>query len=113
MFLEFMRAALVTPAFWGLCGGLLSGLHGVITAYSAKAGSPDAHHKAWLRLLFGLVAGPIVAEALTQPVILAVMPVLDMRGVALVLGWTATNDPRGLFAIGQRILKAALNQEGK
>lgn len=111
--IEFLRAAMGWPAFWGLCGGLLSGLHGLMTAYSAKAGTPEAHRKAWFRMAFGLLAGPVVAEALTQPVILAVMPVLDMRGVALVLGWTGTNDPRGLFAMGQRILKAALNQEGR
>lgn len=111
--IEFLREALEWPAFWGFCGGFLSGLHGLMTAFSAKAGSPEAHRKAWFRLLFGLVAGPVVAEALTQPVILAVMPVLDMRGVALVLGWTATNDPRGLFAMGERIFKAAFNQESR
>lgn len=110
---EFLRAALYWPAFWGLCGGLLSGLHGLMTAYSARAGTPEAHRKAWFRLAFGLVAGPVVAEALTKPVILAVVPLLDMRGVALVLGWTATNDPRALFAVGQRILKATFNQESR
>ncbi|QBX38881.1 hypothetical protein E4M02_02645 [Brevundimonas sp. S30B] len=92
---------------------MLSGLHGLMTAYSARAGSDGAQVKAWWRLGFGLLAGPIVAEALTRPVILAVLPLLDMRGVALVLGWTATNDPRGIFAMGQRIIKAAMNQEGK
>ena len=48
------------PAFWGLCGGLLSGAVGLVTAYSAKAGNPVAQRKAWLHLGLGIVAGPIV-----------------------------------------------------
>lgn len=38
------------PAFWGLCGGLLSGAVGLVTAYSAKAGNPVAQRRAWLHL---------------------------------------------------------------
>lgn len=99
------------PAFWGLCGGLLSGAHGLVTAYSAKAGTPEARKKAWLRLIFGLFAGPMVAEALTEPLILKVMPLLDKRGVGLALGWSVTNDPRALFDMLMRIVRAAFNQE--
>ena len=99
------------PAFWGMCGGMLSGAVGLVTAYSAKAGNPAARRKAWLHLALGLVAGPIVAEALTQGVILAVMPVLDMRGVALALGWMVANDPRALFDMVTRVVRAAFNQE--
>lgn len=100
-------------AFWGLCGGLLSGAHGLVTAYSAKAGTPEARRKAWLRLIFGLIAGPIAAEALTEPLILKVLPLLDRRGVGLVLGWMVTNDPRALFEMMTRVLRAALNMEPK
>lgn len=99
------------PAFWGLCGGALSGAHGLVTAYSAKAGTPEARRKAWLHMALGLFAGPIVAEALTGPVILKVVPVLDMRGVALAVGWMVANDPRGLFEMLQRIIRAAFNME--
>lgn len=101
------------PAFWGLCGGLLSGAHGLVTAYSAKVGTPEARKKAWLRLMFGLIAGPVAAEALTEPLILKIMPVLDARGVGLALGWSVTNDPRALFEMLMRILRAAINQEQK
>ena len=69
------------PAFWGLCGGLLSGAVGLVTAYSAKAGNPVAQRRAWLHLGLGIVAGPIVAEALTQGVILAVVPILRLDEV--------------------------------
>lgn len=62
------------PAFWGLCGGLLSGAVGLVTAYSAKPGNPVAQRRAWLHLELGIVAGPVVAEALTEGVILAVVP---------------------------------------
>lgn len=99
------------PAFWGLCGGLLSGAHGLVTAYSAKAGTPEARRKAWLRLGFGLIAGPISAEALTEPLILQIMPLLDKRGVGLALGWTVTNDPRALFEMLMRVIRAAFNME--
>lgn len=101
------------PAFWGLCGGVLSGAHGLVTAYSAKAGTPEARRKAWLRLLFGILAGPIAAEALTEPLILKVMPLLDKRGVGLALGWTVTNDPRALFEMLMRVIRAVFNQEPK
>ncbi len=101
----------IYPAFWGFCGGALSGAHGLVTAYSAKAGTPLAQRKAWLHLELGLLAGPIVAEALTEPLILKVMPVLDMRGMALVVGWMVANDPRGLFEMIQRVVRAAFNME--
>ncbi len=83
-------------AFWGLCGGVLNGAVGLVTAYSAKAGNPLARRKAWLHLALGVVGGPIVAEALT-PSFLALVPALDMRALSLVLGWITANDPRGLF----------------
>ncbi len=73
------------PAFWGLCGGMLFGAVGLVTAYSAKAGNPLAQRKAWLHLGLGVVAGPILAEAFT-PSLIAVVPALDMRGVAMTLG---------------------------
>jgi hypothetical protein len=57
-----MRDLLAIPAVWGLCGGLLSGMHGLVTAYSRKAGTPEARQTAWLRLGFGIVAGPIAAQ---------------------------------------------------
>lgn len=53
------------PAFWGLCGGVLNGVVGLGTAYSAKAGNPLARRKAWLHLCLGIIGGPLVAEALT------------------------------------------------
>lgn len=96
------------PAFWGLCGGLLSGAYGLVTAYSAKAGTPEARRKAWLRMAFGMTAGTIVAEASVSWVI-RVVPTLDMRFVSLVLGWMVTNDPRGLFDMFQRVIRAVLN----
>jgi hypothetical protein len=102
------------PAFWGLCGGLLSGANGLVTAYSAKAGgTPEARRKAWLRLLFGIFAGPVAAEALTENLILQIMPVLDGRGVGLALGLMVTNDPRALFDMLTRVMRAVFNQEPK
>lgn len=101
------------PAFWGLCGGLLCGAHGLVSAYSAKAGTPEARKKAWLRLFYGLVAGPIAAEALTEALILKIIPVLDGRGVAIGLGWIVTSNPRSLFDMVSRVLRAALNLEPK
>lgn len=101
------------PAFWGLCGGLLSGAHGLVTAYSAKAGTPEARTKAWLRLAFGMIAGPVVAEALTEHLILQIIPVLDARGVALVIGWMVANDPRAFFDMATRVLRAVFNPETK
>lgn len=44
------------PAFWGLCGGVLFGAVGLVTAYSAKAGNPLAQRKACS--LAALVYGP-------------------------------------------------------
>ncbi|WP_244093228.1 hypothetical protein [Brevundimonas naejangsanensis] len=96
------------PAFWGLCGGLLFGAVGLVTAYSAKAGNPLAQRKAWLNLGLGVVAGPILAEAFT-PSLIAVVPALDMRGVAMTLGWIAANDPRGFFGFTKRLIYAALH----
>lgn len=97
--------------FWGLCGGLLSGAVGLVTAYSAKAGNPVAQRRAWLHLGLGFLAGPIVAEALVEGFILQIMPVLDKRGVALALGWMAANDPRALFDMLTRVVRAVFNQE--
>lgn len=96
------------PAFWGLAGGLLSGAYGLVTAYSAKVGTPEARRKAWLRMAFGMVAGFIVAEA-SVPWVLRAVPTLDMRFVSMVLGWMVTNDPRGLFDMFQRIIRAVFN----
>lgn len=84
------------PAFWGLCGGLLNGAVGLVTAYSASAGNPLARRKAWLHLALGIIGGPIVAEAL-GPSFLALVPALDVRALSMVLGWVAANDPRSLF----------------
>lgn len=100
------------PGFWGLCGGLLSGAYGLVTAYSAKAGTPEARRKAWLRLAFGVPAGFIIAEATVMWVLKAV-PALDMRFVSVVLGWMVTNDPRGLFNMLERVVRAVFNQEPK
>ena len=99
------------PAFWGLCGGLLSGAHGLVSAYSQKAGTPEARRKAWLRLWFGMIAGPIAAEAFAEPMVLKILPVLDMRGVSVALGWTVTNDPRALMELVMRVIRAVFNQE--
>ncbi|MFC7378283.1 hypothetical protein [Brevundimonas sp. GCM10030266] len=100
------------PGFWGLCGGLLSGAYGLVTAYSAKAGTPEARRKAWLRLVFGVPAGLVIAEA-TVMWILRTVPALDMRFVSVVLGWMVTNDPRGLFNMMERVVRAVFNQEPK
>lgn len=97
--------------FWGMCGGLLSGAVGLVTAYSAKAGNPVAQRRAWLHLALGLVAGPIVAEALVVPLVLKILPLLDMRGVSLALGWMVANDPRALFDMLTRVVRAVFNQE--
>lgn len=99
------------PAFWGLCGGLLCGAVGVVTAYSAKAGTTIAQRRAWLHLGLGLLAGPIMAEALTEHLILKIIPLLDMRGVALTLGWMVANDPRELFDMLSRVIRAVFNKE--
>lgn len=100
------------PGFWGLCGGLLSGAYGLVTAYSAKAGTPEARRKAWLRLAFGVPAGFIIAEAMVTWILRAV-PILDMRFVSVVLGWMVANDPRGLFEMMERLVRAAFNLEPK
>ncbi len=99
------------PWFWGMCGGLLSGAVGLVTAYSAKAGNPVAQRRAWLQMGLGLVAGPIVAEALVEPIVLKILPLLDMRGVSLALGWMVANDPRALFDMITRVVRAVFNQE--
>lgn len=84
------------PAFWGLCGGVLNGAVGLVTAYSSRAGNPLARRKAWFTVFLGALGGPIISEALT-PSFLAIVPALDMRALALVLGWVTANDPRSLF----------------
>lgn len=98
------------PAFWGLCGGMLSGAVGLVTAYSAKAGNPLAQRRALWMMALGPMAGLIAAEALTGSV-RALVPALDMRGVALVLGWMVANDPRALFDMLTRVVRAVFNQE--
>lgn len=99
------------PLFWGACGALLCGAVGVVAAYSAKAGTPYAQRRAWLRLALGMLAGPIMAEALTEHLILQIVPVLDMRGVALTLGWMVANDPRAVFDMLSRVITAIFNKE--
>lgn len=99
------------PWFWGMCGGLLSGAVGLVTAYSAKTGNPVAQRRAWLHLFVGLLAGPVSAEALVEPVALKLIPALDMRGVSLVLGWMVANDPRAFFDMLSRVVRAVFNQE--
>lgn len=99
------------PAFWGLCGGVLSGAVGLVTAYSAKAGNPVAQRRAWLHLIVGVLAGPIAAEALTEGIVLRIVPALDMRGVALTVGWMVANDPRALFDMLTRVVRAVFNLE--
>lgn len=98
------------PAFWGMCGGMLSGAVGLVTAYSAKAGTPMAQRRALWMMALGPVAGMIAAEALTNSV-KAFVPALDMRGVALVIGWMVANDPRSLFDMLTRVVRAVFNQE--
>lgn len=71
-------------AFWGACGGLAWGLLGLIPAFSAR-GNPDARKRALLELGVGLVVSPLVAEAFTG-MILAAVPALAMRAVALTIG---------------------------
>lgn len=93
--------------FWGLCGGMLGGLVGLVTAYSARAGNPLARRKAWLNLGLGVVGGTIIAEALTSSFV-ALIPALDSRGLPLFLGWIAANDPRSLFDAIKRMFFAAL-----
>ena len=98
------------PAFWGMCGGMLSGAVGLMTAYFAKAGTPMAQRRALWMMALGPVAGVIAAEALTGSV-RGLIPALDMRGVALVIGWMAANDPRALFDMLTRVVRAVFNQE--
>ena len=75
----------VLAGFWGLCGGLFYGALGVIAAYSAKVGSPEARRKSLLELLAGALFAPIIAEAFTGWV-LTMIPGLAMPAVALTLG---------------------------
>lgn len=72
-------------AFWGLCGGLFYGALGVIAAFSAKVGTPEARRRAVLELIAGTVFAPAAAEAFTG-MVLAVIPGLAMPAVALTLG---------------------------
>lgn len=95
------------PAFWGLCGGLIAGAVGMIPAYGSKSATREARVRAWMSLAIGVFAGPIAAEAIT-PSLVALIKVLDQRGVALALGYLAANDPRQFFSLVGRIIKAAL-----
>jgi hypothetical protein len=72
------------PAFWGACGGLVFGLLGLIPAFSSK-GNPAARRDALVQLAIGVVAAPLVAEAFTG-MVLALMPALAMRAVAMTIG---------------------------
>lgn len=98
-------------AFWGLCGGLMCGATELITAYSARVGNPAARRKAWLKLLFGALFGPVAAEALTVHLILKLIPSLAMPAPAIILGWMVANDPRDLFLRLQNVIRAALEKE--
>ena len=98
------------PAFWGMCGGMLSGAVGLVTAYSAKAGTPLAQRRAKWMVALGPFAGLIAAEALSST-IEAMVPALDMRAVALIIGWMVANDPRSLFDMLTRVVRAVFNQE--
>lgn len=97
-------------AFWGLCGGALAGAVGLVTAYSASAGTPLARRRAWLNFVLGVMAGPIIAEAVTPP-LLSLVPVLDMRGVALALGWMFASNPRAFFDMLGRVIRAPFTRE--
>ncbi|WP_295709069.1 hypothetical protein [uncultured Brevundimonas sp.] len=98
-------------AFWGLCGGLMCGATELLMAYSKRVGSPEARRIAWLRLIFGVTMGPIIAEALTAHLVLKVIPTLAMPVPALVLGWMMANDPRDLFKRLEKIIQAAISKE--
>ncbi len=98
-------------AFWGLCGGALAGAVGLVAAYSTTAGTPLARRRAWLNLALGVLAGPIIAEAVTDP-LLSMIPVLDMRGVALAIGWMFANNPRAFFDMLARVVRAPFTREG-
>lgn len=69
-----------TPAEWGLFGGLLFGLCGLVTLFQ-EGRYAEARRQAWLKLPFGLVAGPIAAEALIAGVVFKVAPSVDMRAL--------------------------------
>ena len=100
---DLLRGVPDWPAFWGLCGGVLFGAAGLVTAYSAKVGNDLARRKAWLHLCLGVLAGPILAAGLT-PSILTLAPAFDMRFVAMVLGWVGGSDPRGLFTLAKAMI---------
>jgi len=72
-------------AFWGLCGGMFYGALGVIAAFSAKVGTPEARRRAVLELIASTIFAPAAAEAFTG-VVLAVIPGLAMPAVALTIG---------------------------
>lgn len=42
--------------------------------------------------MLGLIFGPVAAEALTEPLILKIMPALAMPAPALALGWMVANE---------------------
>lgn len=97
--------------FWGLCGGLMCGATELLTAYSARVGNPEAKRKAWLRVVFGVTMGPLIAEALTVHLVLKIIPTLALPAPALILGWMMANDPRDLFNRLQKIVQAAISKE--
>ena len=98
-------------SFWGLCGGLMCGATELLLAYSDRVGSPEARRAAWLRLIFGVTMGPIIAEALTVHLVLKIVPALAMPVPAIILGWMMANDPRNLMNRLQKIVQAAISKE--
>jgi urea transporter len=98
-------------AFWGLCGGLMCGATELMLAYSDRVGSPEARRAAWLRLVFGVTMGPIIAEALTVHLVLKIIPTLAMPFPAIMLGWMMANDPRNLMKRLEKIVQAAISKE--
>ena len=91
------------PAFWGVCGGLFYGSLGIIAAYSAKVGTPLARRRALMELAVGALFSPITAEAFTG-MVMRLIPVLDMRAVALTIGLlTVPYAPQYIASIKRKI----------
>ena len=84
------------PALWGAAGGLLYGALELVTAYSAQAPRSGVQRRAWFRLLQGAIAGPIMAEGMV-PTLAKLTTVLDMRTIAVLVGWFAAKDPTGFL----------------
>lgn len=91
-----MDPLLLLPATWGFAGGLLFGALEVVTAYSTRSAEHIVRRRAWLRLGLGVVAGPILSEAMV-PSLVKLAPALDLRTISFLTGWLAAKDPRGLI----------------